>query len=385
MFLSNWKEWMIASATALGIFCLYALGGAWHKERTAPAMSESYEMVRAKDSFWGRFDLSNREVEYKRTGMRPVEPQKQVAAGPATKATAKVPPVPTAAAKDPKLAKAEAAKKAALAKKQAAAALAKKNGVSLRVVGGNSGGTISHDAQKSGIQQTGIYGAPPPQNPVAPPAQADDTQDNKLSPGQWYSLLQAQPTAANAKKFLEAKGQIGEKNYYDILLKLLRDSQADRQKIALSILNSDVSIGTFKFLVTAPVDLQKTEAVSSGTAAIIQSYGQDRSRFLVLAQALAASDPQVIIASQTIIQASVSAMPVAAASNNPSTGAVATSGSMTGQGGPRVTTLSKNDFNIFKAALAHLTKNSNQQIATNAKNIYVALWQQAPDVAVAGN
>lgn len=381
MFLTGWKEWTIAGATALGIYSLYWMSGAWNRGgNTSQQIEESYEMVRAKDSFWGRFDLSHREVEYTRTGERPSEHKVAANLAPApakvfagkTPATQILPKKNDPKAKDPKLAKAEAAKKkAALAKQQA---LAKKNAVSLRVVGDNPKSTLSQDPQQNNkppTQNVAVV-APAPAAQTAPANPAEDPADAKLSPGQWYSLLQSQPTSANAKKFFEAKSQLGEKSYYDILSKLLRDSQAERQKVALVILNADVSIGTFKFLVTAPADFQKTDVVAKGFVMLIQAYGQDRSRFLVLSQALTSAEPQVVLSSQALIQTSVASISTATNTTQQQTGT-------------RVSTLSRNDFNIFKPALARLIKNQNQQIADNAKNLYIALWQQAPDQAVAGN
>lgn len=382
MFLTGWKEWTIAGFTALGIYSLYWMGGAWNKGQGSHHINESYEMVRAKDSFWGRFDLSNREVEYSRTGERPSQHPVAQAAQPIKTATGKVSASPAGAkkvdpkAKDPKLAKAEAAKKkAALAKQQA---LAKKNAVSVRVIGESAKSNSGNDFTKAASpQQQGNFVAAPAAAAPAAAAPADDQQDTKMSAGQWYSLLQAQPTMANAKKFFEAKSQIGEKAYYDILSKLLHDSQVERQKMALTILNADVSIGTFKFIVTAPADLQKTDLVAQGFQTLLQSYGRDRSRFLVLAQALASAEPQVVIASQGLIQSSIATI------SSPTTPPVATTN--TTQSGGRVSTLSKSDFNIFKPALARLLRNQNQQIADTAKSIYVALWQQMPEQAVAGN
>jgi hypothetical protein len=387
MFLSGWKEWTIAGFAALGVYSLYWIGGVWKNTHSMTVVQDSYEMQRVRNGYYGQFDLSNRQIEYTKVGGEATaNPQANSDSAAANRAPHTQGPIAKKVAPkvDPK-------KAAVLKKQQQTAALKKKQELerrqklAVRVVDSGMKSTLSDSHPTSAVAESGVTG------PVAnfqsqpavsnPPVDGEKNQELKLSPGQWFSLLQAQPTATNAKKFQAAKKDIGEKNYYDILSKLLQDSQADRQKVALAVLNADVSVGTFQFVVKATSALQSNVTLVASLTSILGTYGNDRTRFPILAQALNSNDSQIVVASQSLI---ISSLKGIAAAKTPD-GDIPAPPPIDRGNGSRVGVLSKNDFNVFKSALTKLLQSENSQVAQNARQIYSVLWQLPPGTQVAEN
>lgn len=237
LFMTQWMKWM-------------GMGTGTSKSASA----FTYEMPRP-DQYEPEFSLSGREIEKSRI---------QLPALPTLKNNA----VKTSERKaDPKKAQEDKKRQALLKAAELArkAALARKNKVEVKSINTNridpmsaSGSELVVDRPIASVAYQEVKEAKA-KSEVANHIAAKD-EDLDLSPSKWRALLQADPSAANAKKFAKAKAlkKIDSKNYYEIVHDLLVDSAADRRSAAKMILSQDINVASYEFLISesssAPAD-----------------------------------------------------------------------------------------------------------------------------------
>lgn len=375
MFLQGWKEW---SWAGLGIVLLGTFFSIANLHRAPEIQVQtvaegSYTMARVHNDFLEQREELRDRVQarvqrqaYRQNSVAPTQIAGTVTV--AKPAAAKVDPKKTAKAEkvDPKKKAAEDRKKAVAAAKAKAKKEHEKQ-MALRVIDASKrfnsmSESAPEVAAKTDVVPQGVA-FNPSKNPAANKEQ-DVNQDDKMSPGQWYSLLQAQPTAANALRFYKQKNNLGAASYYAIVTKLLEDSQADRQKLAVYLLKSDVSLGSFQYLAKLPDQVLKNNALNAQLQTILKTYGQEKARFGILAAALSSSDAAVVLESQALISEAVQNIGSTGSVSVSSTGNSASSASLT-----------KNDFTVFKTGLARLIRSNNEQVALQARSLYQSLWQ----------
>jgi hypothetical protein len=369
------KNFALICLSAFAVYCFYWISNGWKKDMGTLVLEESYEMQRPSDELVGIYDISNRKIKIRKVDENgnPIEENKsenQIAGENSQNVNAKTDGAKTAAPGTPNN-NAKNAKTGNQAKNQNAKNSAKKPKLSVDVVGNNNNKMKADSAFDTKNNSTVKNTQPNTVNTYVEPTvanneqtvNAEEEEESKLSPGQWFSILQNQPNRDNALKFLKAKNQVGNQAFYDITYKLLKDSQADRQKAALFILDQDVSLETYMFLVKTPEDLKKQESTGKQILATLKKY-EDKSRFTILARALSVKDQQVVLYTQNVLLQIIQ-------TNKPAdVAATSTSGSR-----PTTNQLTKSDFYVFKLAISRLTTNSEPSIANSAKEIYSALWQ----------
>lgn len=362
----------------MGIFSVYGFywfSGGWKKEIGTIQIDESYEMQKPKNSVYGIYDLSHRRVvihKVDENGNPLVDKDNNdIDSAPIHPKTAKtVTPAPGAGAKSAVAATAKKDQSKKNKDKMARSKLkvdivnnqgSKPLQLQQNIDNVNKSNQVNHSDHNI-PQQASIRQNEPRTE------EADKDEQQKLSPGQWFSLLQNQPTKDNATKYLKSKNQIGMANFYDIITKLLKDSQSDRQKAALYILDQDVSLETYVYFLKLPEDFKKQEVIAKSVAASLKKY-EDKSRFLILARALELKDSRVVIATQNTILSIVEAQARGGAvSNSPPSNPASASADSAGK-------ISKSDFYVFKLTLSRLSASSEKEIASVATRIYSALWQ----------
>lgn len=402
MFSLSWKEWSVGAFVCLMGLGLWSVKGIWaDKKPTSVVEDESYEMFatdhgRVAQSAWTApagepQQTPNYQNFRKNRKPRPQEPSDlgtDTVSNPEAPAVAAAAPAPVKpadtkdgrkkAADDAKAKKEKAlaeAKAKARAQQQKSRLQAEATALEARRAAAAAAARAAdaNNNNPNNPNNTAAAVAFVPTTPAPVPAtdsSADEEEAAKLSPGQWFSLLQAQPTAANAAKFKAAKSQVGDKDYYDIIAKLLVDSQADRQKLALSLLQRDYSISTFEFLVKPPAQVQANEPMMTAMAALVKTYNSDRARFSVLAAALNSKDQLVVTTSQSLILEALRRRTPA------DTGVQSGTSTSTIPRGA-VVSYSQNDFLVFKASLGRLMSSQVPEVAQRAREIYTSLWQDA--------
>lgn len=280
---------------AIAAYSAYLYNQVWGSESAARnTQSFNYEMPRPK-AYYGEFDLSGRRIN--RQVIRKETENKAAAA-----VLAKQQEAAKVAAKQ--VAAKKATDKDKDKKKKLADAKKKKSQVRVAMVDGAEGMGFKGESIHSNHQnyQTS-YTAP------AANAKSEGNTKNeeaKISAAQWKALLFAKPTQKNASEFVTAfkKGQVESKDYYGITVELLKDSEADRQKVALFILKADSSVKGFEILVTQH-ELQG-EPLKSEIGTIIQTYAT-ASKLAVLSRALYHSDPVIVKAATDVLEIAVAA------------------------------------------------------------------------------
>lgn len=315
----------------------------------------NYEMLRP-DSMKAKYDLSGREVVrtiHSVEGQTPVKNAAPVAAAAAAKPATPSPAVAQAQAK----AQLDAKKKQEEARKAAQAAARKKAEISVRAQAANS--------NRSGLKpletSTGNRTAPVAVAAVPPVAVASDSQDPvaderlKLSPGQWRSLLQGQPSPANAAAFVAAfrSGDVDRSTFFTVAKELVSDSSEDRRRTGLQILKDEPSVESFMILVAEYKDPAQTEIYEA-----LKSYAQP-ARLGYLRQVMTSSDKRSVKMATQIL-AKVVETAVAGVQTNLSARDTRTPGST-----PQ---LSPAQLRMFIPVLDHLTTQSgNPELAAEAQ------------------
>lgn len=365
----NTRTWVGIGFVALTIFALGSLNRGIDGRRPIYKISESYEMNRPKNGYFSPFDLSGREIDRKY-----IESQKNQISNKIVKSIPAAPSANGKLAQDGK-SKIDSKKKAKedSAKRAAALAEAKRRRAKLSVtmVGQGRTGLSSGETFRQSVpinqqpSQIAYYAAP-----VAPTIADDDHTEPKLSAGQWLSLLQNQPTAEKAIAFRKAKDYLGNKAYYyDVLVKLLVDSQPDRQAFAYNLLKSDISSATFYFLANPTEELKKHVQIYTKTIALFEQY-KNKKQFGILAYALSIENANANMQALSIIKELSSRIQARSPSETP----VVANG--------QISVLKIDDFKVFASAIKKLEKSPIEEIAQNAQSLYSFIW---PMATVAGN
>ncbi|UOF00978.1 hypothetical protein [Bdellovibrio reynosensis] len=244
----------------------------------------SYEMPRPKASFLASlFDLGDREIE--RKYVNPFDKKK---------ADAKK------AAVDPKAAKTNVAKAPAPAPKQAdKKADERQKNVDVQVVGSDPSVDLGDfDKMADNSQVPGNYsdvGAANKKNNI--PAEEAKTG---LTADQWRALLQAQPTKENVTKLVAAfsNKEIDDQTFYMISSELLRNNQAEVQKLGLAAVQSFYSVKSFA-LVSQSYN-QLTPELQSQAHNYLLTYAVS-SRMGILMAALQSRDVVVVTSATQIV------------------------------------------------------------------------------------
>jgi len=280
---------------AIAAYSIYLYNQVWGSESAARnTQSFNYEMPRPK-AYYGEFDLSGRKIN--RQVIRKETENKAAAA-----VLAKQQEAAKIAAKQ------DAAKKAVdkdkAKKKKLADAKKKKSQVRVATVEGAEGMSFKGESIQS--DQQNYQG-----NYIAPAANSKSEGNTKgpeakISAAQWKALLFDKPTQKNASEFVNAfkKGQVDNKDYYEITAELLKDAQIERQKVALYILKADSSVKGFELLVTQH-ELQG-EPLKSEIGAVIQTYAT-ASKLAVLSRVLYHADPLIVKAATDVLEIAVAA------------------------------------------------------------------------------
>ena len=375
MFNMSIKEWTISAVSTVLIIAMTLFSGGLKVRSHVPEISESYEMKRTESSFFSRFDLSGREDNLEIIGQ---EARKQAAAKAAT-----TPPV----ADKPKVAVVDPKKKAKeeAAKKKAQAEAARKAKLSVAVVGDSRTG-LSYSVTGTVGAMDGKYSntvlfAPKQANNQRSAKDTAQQEDPQLSAGQWLSLLQNQPSNENAIAFRKAKTQIGNKAYYyDVLAKLLVDSQADRQAFAYNLIKGDVSSETFYFISNPTEEIKKHDSVYQKLTALYDLY-KSKNQFGILSYALSIENANSNLAALAIVKELYTK--IQTQSNATAASAVSvTTGAPTPTTAGTVSTLKVDDLKVFEKLVLKLEASTNQVVVENAKSIHGVLWSAT---AVASN
>jgi hypothetical protein len=389
MFGMSAKEWAITAATALFIFSFTLLTGGGIRVHTPIFhISDSYEMKRPENTYFRKFDLSGRPDQIEIVVGAPKKAEGLVSDGKPRFVTATLPPsnqkgkVSAAPPVDPKKkAKEEADKK----KKALAEAARRKAKLSVTMIGNSRNGLSKSEPSVGFGGKTQVFSPEmAPQPAPAPKPQvvaADDTEkeDPKLSVSQWLSLLQNQPSNENAVKFKKAKSYLGNKAYYyDVLAKLLVDSQADRQNFAYNLLKGDVSRETFYFLANPTDELRKHDVVLQKVSALFAQY-KAKSQFAILSYAMSIENTNSNLAAMAIVKElsakiqSRSAVDTATGRDNTTASAPTAPGATPAS---TVTVFQRDDFKVFETSVKRLQTNKDSTVAQSAKSLYTTLWPE---------
>ncbi|PWU15789.1 MAG: hypothetical protein C5B49_11335 [Bdellovibrio sp.] len=278
------------------------------------------------------------------------------------------PPVtakPAAAAAKPAVDKAKAAQIArqkALQQKQASEAAARKR-LNVQVTNTQPWGKSVDDDEPVNPPVVAMPYFPPVANPdVNRNDKPQDDTDLTMDPSTWQALLQTHPTAENVSKFLQAhhQGKVADEVFYAIAGVLIQDRADDRRKAGLALLAGTPDIATFEYLVmkgpSFPADVQPQ------LKAILSSYST--THIGILAQVLATEkNKQILIVALTLAQSAVAAV---AASAQTTPGGLLTPAQPTGAHASPLKS-------ALQAPLTSLGKNSDSQIASEAKTILAML------------
>jgi hypothetical protein len=381
MFGMSPKEWAITAATAVFIFSFTLITGGGIRVHTPVFhISDSYEMKRPENTYFRKFDLSGRadQVEIiggtaKPSGALVSDGKpKFVTGGPPANQKGKISKAPKV---DPKKKRKEEAEK----KKKALAEARRKAKLKITMVGKSRTGLSKSgpaEATSGGEAQTFTEEVLLPlPAPKAPAIASDDKEkeDPKLSAGQWLSLLQNQPSGDNAVKFKKAKQYLGNKAYYyDVLAKLLVDSQADRQEFAFNILKSDISRETFYFLSNPTEELRKHDVTFNKVSSLFAQY-KTKNQFSILSYAMSIEN----VNSNLMAMAIVKELSAKIQSRSPSDTATGRDNSSASTLGSTVGTLKADDFKVFESSVKKLLANKDQAVAQSAKSLYSTLWPEA--------
>jgi hypothetical protein len=235
-------------------------------------------------------------------------------------------------------------------------------------------------------------GADSSPNPTGGSAKADDD----LSAAQWRSLLQSAPTAANVKRFVAAynDGKVEATSFYQIVHELLSDSADDRRKGGLAILESTPSELTFEFMVTDASQFSTDVQTSLKTK--VAEYS-DAAKLGIVNQVLGtATDVNVLLTATTELATALNQYKILIASAGSTSTTNPTNGTTTATAIGKVSEesvqqrergsyvlssriqipvrrlaggLTAQQFQAFLTNLQKLAKNSNQNVAAQAKNL----------------
>lgn len=324
-----------------------------------------YEMIRPSE-YTGGFDLSGREID------RIVKGGQKLAevASPAKAALVKA----GAAAPKAKLVN-NRSKNAAAAAAYAAAQKRRKGSLTLNTVNtrGDSMGprfTLDSIDTNRATNPTPNLGRVADVEPQTPPAPVVETQEeNRLSFAQWRSLLQSQPTSANAAAFLKAhaQGEIDHNSFYQIALELFSDSAEDRRKIGMMLLNQDTTLAGFEPISKAYA--KASEAQRSDLWKVLLGYGQP-AKFSGLATAFNSSDKNVVMMAGQVLNTAIQSY-----KQRPVLASVAEAAVRTAAA---VTSSNANSFKIFIPVLTKLSKSTDLGIAQMAKSLLDSIQSLLP-------
>ncbi len=355
------KEILILSLVVFALACsLLFKSFSDHGVKSIFKISESYEMIRA-NAFKGTFSLDQRDVDHQVFQ----NTQKVVKA-----AEIVLPKIDPAKAKAAQIA--EAKKKADLLKKAvteknakakvAAAKLeaASKLKVSLyntreaqRMAGlakENSADTTYNQNEKQ-VGQLAVN--KPPLDTKEPLV---EEKEQGLTATQWESLLFAEPTTENAKKFYSAfkNRKVSEDDFYALLEKMLNGKKTEVVQRSVEIFKQAYSAQSFEVLAHGYDSMQDAETKKTVNE-IMTSYGNFY-RFGILAQTLHSKNAVTLKYSTTILK-----MAVDQAKNTAN------------QTGQPVRTLASptnvKSFEVFLNGLEKLKTNTDSTVASSAQSL----------------
>jgi hypothetical protein len=257
-----------------------------------PSEDGSYEMLRP-EALRPKYDLSGRLV------VRNTLPVPGVTNGvPMESQGAKtVSPVPVPAVRAPLTPQQVAAQKQAQADKKRKAALQaaeakRKAQMAVRMAAPTQKPAMSPLARQAMSPRnpvvTNVPASPSRLEEPLPTTSADEKVS--LSPGQWRSLLQAQPTLKHGADFFAGlqAGDVERGTYFLISRELMSDASEERQKLGLFLLKQVPSAESFMVLVSQYKDASQKEVYET-----LMTYSE-ASRLPFLKQVLASEDSRSI-------------------------------------------------------------------------------------------
>ncbi|MNS53034.1 hypothetical protein D3C72_857770 [compost metagenome] len=243
-----------------------------------------YEMPRPKSFVGSDFDLSDRDID--RQYKNPFDKKNKDDAARAVNAQGTQP-----------AAKADDKKKQAAAKKSEEK---KKPKVDINVVEGSDNRMSDDGGLTSSPNSYGQTGGQVAGGEISQPKKEEKDKD-KLSPGQWRSLIASEPTQANVSKLIQAysAGEIDEASYLAIVGDLFASNKSESQALGIYAVNYVYSPRAFGMVTTNMDKLDSTNKAQAEGYLMAYTKG---SRLNLLASALQSSSAAVVTkAAQVVI------------------------------------------------------------------------------------